>query len=175
MSFDSFQQALAAAAALAVAVGVVIALLELRGQNRLHQIDTVMRLFSSFGEESFLHHYRRVTSWPFASYEDFREGATEDDHVSLMVVSVFFENMGLLYRRKLAPIDLLDDLLSAPIVTTWQKVRPIWDGMRAEYSQPQWVEWFELLNDAIVARVARPNGKRPASRWRPWARRRRSG
>jgi hypothetical protein len=71
-----------------------------------------------------------------------------------MVVSVFFENMGLLYRRKLAPIDLLDDLLSAPIVTTWRKVGPIWRGMREEYRQPQWVEWFELLNNAIEERLA---------------------
>ena len=167
MSFDTVQQALTAAASIAVAVGVVIALLQLRGQSQLHQIDTVMRLFSSFGEETFLYHYRRVTSWPYETYEAFRASATKDDHVSLMVVSVFFENLGLLYRRKLAPIDLLDDLLSAPIVTTWRKVGPIWRGMREEYRQPQWVEWFELLNNAIEGRLADAGAtSRRRGRWR---------
>ncbi|MBM4338498.1 MAG: hypothetical protein FJ110_03035 [Deltaproteobacteria bacterium] len=81
--------------------------------------------------------------------------ATEDDHISLMVVSVFFENMGLLYKRRLAPLDLLDDLLSGPIITSWKKVESIWIGLRIEYGQPQWVEWFELLNNAIIERLAR--------------------
>lgn len=154
MSFESTQQALTAGASVAVAVGVAVALLQLRGQNKLRQIDLVMQLFASFGEESFIRHYQRVTSWPFESYAAFRESATEEDRISLMVVSVFFENMGLLYRRGLAPLDLLDDLLSAPIITTWAKVEPIWAGMRAEFNQPQWVEWFELLHNALRKRIS---------------------
>jgi len=154
MSFEVIQHALAIAAPLAIIVGVIIALLQLRGQNRLRQFDTVMRLFLTFGQETFLHHFRRVTTWKYETYEAFQKQATEDDHVSLMVVSVFFENMGLLYKRRLAPLELLDDLLSGPIISCWQKVEPIWIGLRAEYGQPQWAEWFELLNDAMVERLA---------------------
>jgi hypothetical protein len=43
-----------------------------------------------------------------------------------MVVSVFFENMGLLLKRGLAPVDLLDDLLSGPLLASWPKVKPVW-------------------------------------------------
>lgn len=161
MSFESTQQALTAGASVAVTVGVAVALLQLRGQNKLRQIDLVMQLFASFGEESFIRHYQRVTSWPFESYAAFRESATEEDRISLMVVSVFFENMGLLYRRGLAPLDLLDDLLSAPVITTWKKVEPIWAGMRAEFNQPQWVEWFELLNNALRKRLEGMGGSQP--------------
>src|SRR3989304_5977869 len=81
--------------------------------------------------------------------------------MSLMVVSVFFENMGLLYKRKLAPLELLDDLLSGPIISSWEKVQPLWIGLRAQYGQAQWAEWFELLNDAIVDRLAQLEGQRP--------------
>lgn len=42
MSFEVIQKALTIAAPLAIIVGVVIALLQLRNQNRLRQIDTVM-------------------------------------------------------------------------------------------------------------------------------------
>ena len=160
MSFETIHQILDIAAPIVAIVGVSIALVQLRGQNRLRQMDTVMRLFSSFGQESFIHHYGRVMNWKYDTYESFKKKATEDDNVSLMVVSVFFENMGLLYNRGLAPLELLDDLLSGPIISAWRKVKPLWVGLRIEYGQPQWSEWFELLHDAMVERLARLGSKK---------------
>ena len=159
MSPDSLQQILTVLAPLAVTVGVIIVLLQLRNQQRLRQIDTVMRLYSSFGQEAFLRRFERVTSWSFDTYEAYRENSTPDDQISLMVVGVFFENMGLLLKRRLAPLDLLDDLLSGPILLAWPKARPIWVGLRAEYNQPSWAEWFEFFYDAMVKRMARLNKK----------------
>lgn len=154
MSLDDMQQVLAIAAPIVAMVAVVIALFQLRNQSRLRQFDTVMRLFLAFGEERFQHHYRRVTTWEFDRYDVFKEKATEDDNVSLMIVSVFYENMGLLYKRKLAPLELLDDLNSAPIITSWTKLKPIWFGLRAEHGQPQWVEYYELLAEDMIKRLA---------------------
>src|SRR3972149_2068852 len=159
MLLEFIQQVFAAAAPLAVTVGVIIALLQLRNQNRLRQIDTVMRLYSSFGQEAFLRHFERVTSWSYDTYEAYRENSTPDDQISLMVVGVFFENMGLLLKRRLAPLALLDDLLSGPILLAWPKARPIWVGLRAQYNQPSWAEWFEFFYDAMVKRMAKPNTK----------------
>ena len=159
MSLDTLQQILAIAAPIAVTIGVIIALLQLRNQQRLRQIDTVMRLYSSFGQEAFLRHFERVTSWSYDTYEAYRENSTPDDQISLMVVSVFFENMGLLLKRKLAPLELLDDLLSGPILLAWPKARSIWAGLRAQYNQPSWAEWFEFFYDAMVKRTAKLNKK----------------
>jgi hypothetical protein len=153
MLLDTLQQTLTIVAPLAVTLGVVIGLQQLRNQNRLRQIDTVMRLYSAFGQEAFLRHFRRVTTWDYGSYEAFRKRKGDDDYVSLLVVSVLFENMGLLCKRNLAPIDLIDDLLSGPILAAWDKARPIWVGLRAEHGQPQWAEWFEYLHNAMVERL----------------------
>jgi hypothetical protein len=160
MLFDTIHQILDIAAPLVAIVGVTIALIQLRGQNRLRQMDTVMRMYSSFGQESFLAHHHRVMNWKYDTFEAFKKKATEEDNVSLMVVSVFFENMGLLYKRGLAPLDLLDDLLSGPITSTWRKVKPLWVGLRAEYGQPQWAEWFELLSEDMVKRLAQLEKKK---------------
>lgn len=160
MSLDTFHQILDIAAPIVAIVGVVIALFQLRNQNRLRQMDVVMRLFSSFGHESFLQHFERVMAWKYDSYAAFKKKATDDDNVSLMVVSVFFENMGLLYKRGLASLELLDDLLSGPITSAWQKVKPIWTGRRAEYNQPQWAEWFELLSEDMAKRLAQLDAKK---------------
>jgi hypothetical protein len=149
---DDLRQFLGIVSSLAVAVGVIVALLQLRNQHRLRQIDTVMRLYSSFGQDPFVRHFRRVTNWNFETYEAYLENGAEEDYVSLTVVTVFFEGMGLLLKRKLAPIDLLDDLLSGPILLAWPKARPIWVGFRAHYGVPAAAEWFEFLHDAIVRR-----------------------
>lgn len=74
--------------------------------------------------------------WGYDSYEAYRQKNDPDDYISLMVVRAFFENMGLLLKRKFAPITLLDDLLSGPILEIWPKVKPVWDGLRKEHNQP---------------------------------------
>ncbi len=154
MFLDDLKEILAVITPLAVAVGVIIALLQLRNQYRLRQIDTVMRLYSHFGDESFVRHFNRVTNWNYTTYEDYLERRTEDDYISLTVVTVFFEAMGLLLKRKLAPIDLIDDLLSGPILLAWPKAEPIWIGFRKQYGVPAAAEWFEYLHHAIVQRLA---------------------
>jgi len=73
MLFDTIHRVLDIAAPIVAIVGVTIALFQLRSQNRLRQMDTVMRLFSSFGQESFLHHYGRVMNWKYDTYESFKE------------------------------------------------------------------------------------------------------
>ena len=91
MLLNTIRDILTVAAPLAITLGVFIAIFQLQNQSRLRQIDTVMRLFSTFGQESTLRHYRRVTTWAFDSYKAFQENATEEDHISLMLVMIFFE------------------------------------------------------------------------------------
>jgi hypothetical protein len=113
-----------------------------------------MRLYSHFGDDTFVRHFNRVTSWDYPNYEAYRKKDSEDDYISLTVVTVFFEAMGLLLKRKLAPIDLIDDLLSGPILLAWPKAEPIWVGFRAQHGVPAAAEWFEYLHSAIVERLA---------------------
>lgn len=156
--FDTLLRILSATASAALITGVVIAILQLRHQTRIRQEDVAMRLYATFGQESFVRHYQRVSGWQFATYAEYRDKSTPDDTTSLMVVSVFFESMGLLLKRGLAPIDLLDDLLSGPVLDAWPKVRVIWVGLREDYNQPSWAEWFEFLHDEMARRMARLGG-----------------
>jgi hypothetical protein len=156
---ETVERLLSIAASIALISGVVIAVLQLRSQNHIRQEEITMRLYASFGEEGFQRHYQRVTGFDHATYDEYRAMATADDAVSLMVVCVFFESMGLLLKRELAPIELLDALLSGPVLQTWPKVRPIWVGLRAAHNQPSWAEWFEYLYEQMRRRMANMNGQ----------------
>lgn len=153
MWIETIQLFLSIAAPLAVSVGVIIAVLQLRNQNRLRQLDTVMRLYSTFGHESFARHFNRIAAWDFPSYEDYRQRAANEDRVALFVVGVFFENIGFLLKRTWTSIDLLDDLLSSPVLESWPRFQPIAVGMREEQGHPPWFEWFEYLHEAMSHRL----------------------
>jgi hypothetical protein len=152
---DTIQRVLSLAASLALITGVLVALLQLRNQQRLRELEIVMRLYSTFGEENFVRHFRRVSGWQYETYAAYQQRSDPEDYISLMVVSVFFENMGLLLKREFAPITLLDDLLSGPVLHAWPKVAPVWAGLREEHSQPSWAEWFEFFHDAMRRRMTR--------------------
>jgi hypothetical protein len=155
--FEIVHKSLGIAAPLAIIIGVIIALLQFHSQNRLRQLEIVMRLYSTFGQESFTRHYNRIANWDYNTYAEYRQKGDSDDAIALFVVGVFFENMGLLLKRKLAPIELLDDLLSSPILEAWPKVSPVAVGMREEYNHPAWFEWFEYLHDAMARRMIQLN------------------
>ena len=118
-------------------------------------MDLVIRLYSTFGEDSFQKNYHRVQRWKYNGFEEFDKIATDDDFAAFFRVAVFFENMGLLLKRNLAKIDLLDDLLSGPIVQSWEKLEPIIRGYRKKNSVPQIAEWFEYLYNAMKDRLSK--------------------
>jgi hypothetical protein len=62
MTLETIHQFLDLAAPSVAIIGVIIALNHWRCQSRLRQFDTVMRLFTAFGEQAFQQHYRRVTT-----------------------------------------------------------------------------------------------------------------
>ena len=67
-------------------------------------------------------------------------------------VGVFFEGIGVLVKRKLVNMDLVDDLLSSDIVSTWEKMKPLAEGIRKRFAHPQALEWFEYLCNEMKKR-----------------------
>ncbi|HVM70143.1 MAG TPA: hypothetical protein VMT91_00175 [Anaerolineales bacterium] len=159
MFLDNLKLVLDIVAAITVIAGVIIALLQFRDQNHLRQIDTIFRIYSQFGQESFARHFRLVTRWNYETYAEFLEKSPMDEDISLIVVSTLYEHMGLLLKRKYASIGLLNDLLGDTVLMVWAKVEPIWLGFRKKYNEPEMAIWFEYLHDAIVQYKAKIKDK----------------
>jgi hypothetical protein len=58
-------------------------------------------------------------------------------------VGTFFEGIGVLLRRKLIDIQLVDDLFSEPVKTVCGNMKPIVERDRKRLNQPRIFEWFE--------------------------------
>lgn len=138
-------QALSALANLSVIGGIVLGLLQLRAIARQRQEDMVLRAFEPFLDPAFSRAFWQVQAWKYTTFAQFDAEATLEDRVTLDVVSVQFETMGLLYKRGLAELDFLDDLMAEPTLMTWNRIAPIVYGFRAKANVPGWSQWHERL------------------------------
>ncbi len=156
-------------ASLAVTIGVIVALLQLRDLRKQQQEEIAIRLMSHFGDESFIAAFWRVQDWDFKSIEDFEARAAKADWVAWYAAGTFFELMGLLYKRGLASLDLLDDLLSNPVLSFWNATAVVTVGYRSKHDAPQILESLELLARAMDQRLTELGERHPPFRegWGP--------
>jgi hypothetical protein len=141
-------------AAAGVLVGVVYYILDIRNQAKIRRIDMVMKLYATFGSTEYQKAYQTMMKLEFEDYSDYRKRCAENAEVNaaLMTVNVFFEGIGVLVKRKLVGMDLVDDLLSSDILGTWEKMKPLVEGIRKSFARPQSWEWFEYLYNEMQKR-----------------------
>jgi hypothetical protein len=143
-----------AIASASIVIAAIYYLSILRHQAKQRQTDMVMKLYATFGSTEFQKAYQTMMHLGFEDYSDYmkRYGENADVRAAFMTVSVFFEGMGLLVKRKLVGMDLVDDLLSSDILSTWQKMKPLAEGNRKKSARPQAWEWFEYLYNEMKKR-----------------------
>lgn len=146
-------QILASVGSIALIVGIIIGLLQLRSLAKQRQEEMVLRLYAPFYDPAFQRAYWQIQGWTFASFAAFEAEATLDEVTTLDVVGTYFEMMGLLYKRGMAKLDLLDDLLASQVLIAWSKTAPLYYGYRAKENSPDWAEWFEYLAVALDRRL----------------------
>ncbi len=136
-------------AAVGVIVGVVLTVLELRNLVEARQTDLVIRLYSTFGSKELQEAWEKVDT---RKYEGFNAYVQKHGCLEVNEVGWFFEGIGVLLRRKLIDIDLVDDLFSSPVKLAWEKLKPIAEGQREQKQRPQIWEWFEHVYNEMKKR-----------------------
>jgi hypothetical protein len=152
---------LSALGSIALIGWIVIAVIQLRLQYVQRREEIVLRLYEPLLSEPLTRAYWRVQTWPFGDHAAFVAGATLDDRVAFDQVATFYETMGVLHRRGVAGLSLLDELLTESIFEAWDRCAPIVRGERERSGTPQKYAAFErlvgLLEGHLAARgVARP-------------------
>lgn len=146
-------QVLSAMASIALIIGVVIGVLQLRGLRAQRHVDQVLRAYMPFLEENLTRAYWHVHNWDYATWDDFARRATLDDWTDLDQVTTFFEMMGVMHKRGVAELSLLDDLFAGSLLLMWSKLAPLVRGYRAAHNVHDYGLRFEALAQALDARL----------------------
>jgi hypothetical protein len=132
-----------------VLAGVIYYTLELRHQAKIRQMDLLMRLFSTFNSNGFQEEYIKLLDLKITDYDDY---VKTYGLKGLFKIFPFFEAVGIMLNRKMVSLDLVEQMYSQSIQITWEKSKPIQEGLRKKYNQPKWGEWFEYLYDEVKKR-----------------------
>ena len=141
-------------AAAGVLVGVVYYILDIRHQNRVRQTDLTMRMYTSWVSEELTKPWLKVMNLEFTDYDDFKKKygtylSDNPENAALLSVINSFTIMGLLLQKKLVDPELVSHL---PVSMTWNKVKPIVEGVRKESNDPNWYVEFEYLCNEMKKR-----------------------
>jgi hypothetical protein len=127
---------------------------QIRHQARVRQTDMVMRLYATFGSTEFQKSYQNVVNLEFGDFADFMEkyAANIEVRTAFYSVGIFFEGVGVLAKRKLIDMDLVDDLFTHPVSRTWEIMAPAIKGTRERLKSPSISEWHEYLYNEMKKR-----------------------
>ncbi|UCG44884.1 MAG: hypothetical protein JSV58_05695 [Candidatus Bathyarchaeota archaeon] len=145
-------------AAASVVIGVIYSSFQLRYQTKARQTDLVLRLYSKWSDDKFMETYTTVLrKLEFKDYTDYvkKYGSPlsgTPTNRKWLITGLYFEGIGVLLRRKLIDIRLVDDLLSGPIKNMWEKIKPLVEAVRKQLGQPTVMEYFEFLYNEMQKR-----------------------
>ena len=140
-----------------VLIGAAYHIFEIRHQTRLRQTDLIMKLFSQFGSREYQESWQQIMNSEIKDYGDL---VKKHGLANVWEVVMLFEGMGTLVHRRLVDISVVDDLVSGPIKSTWEKMMPIIESYRKQANQPQFCEWFEYLSNEMQKREQKLQSKK---------------
>jgi hypothetical protein len=114
-------------------IGLIIALtyygLQIRNQNRTRQAQLFMNLYETYRNTEFKNMYTEILfHHQWKDFEDWwsKYGPIENKEAFSEWNSVagYFNGIGILVKKKLIDMSMVDELLASTIITLWEKMGP---------------------------------------------------
>lgn len=126
-------------------IGLMIALiyyaLQIRNQNKTRQTQLFMNLYDTYRSPEFRKQQLTIAQHEYTDFDDFWEkygGPTNPDAWSTWFsVAAFYNGIGVLVKRKLISIDLVEELLSNIVERQWNSMGPILIDWREKIATDQ--------------------------------------
>jgi hypothetical protein len=147
-----------AIASVSVVAGVIYYALQMRHQTKVRQTDLIMRLRSAWRSRELRDSFVVVMNLESKDYSDYAkkyplwEGVGAPEVRAVGETCTFFDDIGILLRRGLIDIGMVDDLFGFWIKVAWEKVKPLIEGRRKDLNQPTIYKFFEYVYDEMKKR-----------------------
>jgi len=135
----------------------------LRNQSRTRKTQLFMDIYNKFNESvEVIQETLTIPTLEFDGYDDFIEKYGQENNprawAKLYYDMMFFEGLGILVKRGLIDIEMVEDFMSGVIVMYWGKLGPIHKEIRIHQHHPTWAEWTEYLYNQIKPIYERQHG-----------------
>ena len=131
--------------AISVVVGLGFTLMEIRHLTRTKRTDVIMRIYDRFGSKEMVEAINSVGQLKSQSPEFPPKAAT----TGVTQVAIIFEGLGVLLEEDLIDIELVNSLFGPTLVSLWEPIQPMIQGMRKSLNQPFFFSHFEYLYERL--------------------------
>jgi hypothetical protein len=116
-----------------------------------------MRLYATFSSNEFQDAWTKVRkrASDFESIDDIYDFDKETGPREFNQVCVFFEGVGILFKRKVIDITMIEDLFGRNIARVWEKVKTGVFKLRQQHNDPTILSEFEYLYNEMKKREQR--------------------
>ena len=135
-----------AIASASVVAGVIYYSLMIRHQTKIRQMDFIMRMPSTVASKEAMQGNVTLRKTKFENFDEIEEKC----YVEARQAADWWENLGVLVKRKLVDISLVADLYHASL--EWEKLKPWVEETRRRVNNPKVYEWFEYLYNEMKKR-----------------------
>jgi len=136
-------------AAAGVLVGVAYYILDMRNQTRMRKTELLTRLYSTMVNKDWLEAWDKIDR---LESDDLIKMRTEKRMVEINLVYAFFDEVGVLLKKGLVDIDLVENLIHGHAITTWEKLKPMFEVGRKLRNDPKIAAGFEYLYNEMKKR-----------------------
>jgi len=141
-----------AIASASVFAAAIYYMFRIRHEAKVRQTDLVMKLYSQFNSLEFQKMWHEVLNREARDWQDYNN---KYGLVEFTAVAIFFEGIGILLKRKLINIELIDDMFTTDVKWTWERIKDLTLEYRKVRNQPEIFEWFEYLYNEMQKRQQR--------------------
>ena len=141
-----------AVASASVFAAAIYYMFRIRHEAKVRQTDLVMKLYSQFNSLEFQKMWHEVLNREARDWQDYND---KYGLVEFTAVGIFFEGIGILLKRNLINIELIDDMFTTDVKWTWERIKDLTLEYRKVRNQPEIFEWFEYLYNEMQKRQQR--------------------
>jgi len=143
-----------AIASAGVFLAAIYYIFQIRHQTRLRQTDLTMRLYTSWVSKEMTEPWLKVMNLEFTDFDEFKRKYGEylsenPENAAVLAVMNSFLVMGFLLQKKLVDYEIVRQL---PIGMTWNKMKPIVEGVRKQFNNTSMYVEFEYLYNEMQKR-----------------------
>lgn len=120
-------------------------------QLETRQAQLFMQIFGQWNTLEYGLQYEKSMRMEWTDFDDFNEKYLGDieAYTGWRMMARFFEGIGVLVKRGLIDVTLVDDLMSGETMRYWEMFKPLIEETRERLNWPQALEWVEYLYDQI--------------------------
>jgi hypothetical protein len=112
----------------------------LRYQNKTRQTQMLMELYAAYRDPEFANAWGEIMDQEFTDFDDFWQKYGNESNREAwnrwQSVARLFNGIGVLVKKGMVDIDLVEELLAVIILVSWNKMSPILYGFR-EWTKTQ--------------------------------------